>query len=130
MTDQSVWAYIRVSGDEQADRGLPHAGQRVALQRDVSEWDSFGRLLRHVYLPDGTWVNGVLVREGLARVRTYTPDDAREPDLRFLESLAIAEGVGGWSACAWEPYAQTLALGEPPPQRLCVSARETARRVR
>ena len=27
-----AWAYIRVSGDEQADRGLPVAGQREAIQ--------------------------------------------------------------------------------------------------
>lgn len=28
----TAWAYLRVSGDEQADRGLPIAGQRRALQ--------------------------------------------------------------------------------------------------
>jgi len=28
----AVWAYIRVSGDAQADRGLPVAGQRRAIQ--------------------------------------------------------------------------------------------------
>jgi len=34
---KSVWAYIRVSGDEQADRGLPVAGQRRAIEEYASE---------------------------------------------------------------------------------------------
>ena len=50
-------------------------GQRVVLQRDISEYDSWNRLLRHVYLADETWVNAVLVTEGWARVTTYEPDD-------------------------------------------------------
>jgi DNA invertase Pin-like site-specific DNA recombinase len=33
----SVFGYVRVSGDEQADRGLPVAGQREALQRYCAE---------------------------------------------------------------------------------------------
>ena len=35
----SVWAYIRVSGDEQADRGLPVAGQRRAILEYAQEHD-------------------------------------------------------------------------------------------
>ena len=33
----SVWAYIRVSGDEQADRGFPVAGQRRAITDHARE---------------------------------------------------------------------------------------------
>ncbi|NLX35928.1 MAG: recombinase family protein, partial [Chloroflexi bacterium] len=33
----SVFGYIRVSGDEQADRGLPVAGQREAIERHCDE---------------------------------------------------------------------------------------------
>lgn len=32
-----VWAYIRVSGDAQADRGLPVAGQRRAIEEYARE---------------------------------------------------------------------------------------------
>ena len=32
-----VWAYLRVSGDEQADRGVPIASQRAAHQRYADE---------------------------------------------------------------------------------------------
>lgn len=33
----TVWAYIRVSGDRQADRGLPVAGQRRAIEEYARE---------------------------------------------------------------------------------------------
>ena len=68
-------------------------GQRVGLERDVSEWDSLGRLLRHVYLADGQWVNGLVVRGGFA-VKTYPPDSGRDSELLALPKLARAEGGG------------------------------------
>ena len=49
-------------------------GQRVARLRDISEYDSWNRLLRHVYLADETWANAVLFTEGWARATTYEPD--------------------------------------------------------
>ncbi len=33
----AVWADMRVSGDEQADRGLPVAGQRLAIEEYAQE---------------------------------------------------------------------------------------------
>lgn len=76
-------------------------GQRVALERDVSDRDDWDRLLRYVYLPHGQWINGTLVREGFARVTIYPPDDRYSVALYALEDLAIAEGAGGWAACGW-----------------------------
>jgi micrococcal nuclease len=77
------------------------AGQRVALEKDVSEVDRYDRLLRYVYLADGTWINGVLVREGYARVTIYPPDRHYEAALFALQDTARAQGVGGWGACGW-----------------------------
>jgi endonuclease YncB( thermonuclease family) len=77
-----------------ANRALVE-GQMVVVEKDVSETDQYGRLLRHVWLHhDGTWrlVNRELVDAGYARVYTYPPDvkyadlylaaqvDAREHD--------------------------------------------------
>ena len=76
-------------------------GQRVALQRDVSDLDCWDRLLRYVYLGDGTWVNGDLVREGYARVTIYAPDDRYEAALYALQERARGENAGGWAACGW-----------------------------
>lgn len=37
IASRTVWAYIRVSGDQQADRGLPVAGQRRAIEEYAGE---------------------------------------------------------------------------------------------
>ncbi len=53
-------------------------GKVVVLQKDVSDVDKFGRILRYVFLPldNGQilFVNDYLVREGFAKVYTYPPD--------------------------------------------------------
>lgn len=46
----------------------------VRLEKDVSNTDRYGRLLRYVYTEDGLFVNDYLVREGYAKVYTYPPD--------------------------------------------------------
>jgi len=71
-------------------------GQKVALERDISDRDRYDRLLRYVYLSDGTWVNGVLVEEGYARVTIYEPDDRYEDVLYAREERARSENLGGW----------------------------------
>lgn len=48
-------------------------GKEVVLEKDVSETDRFGRLLRYVWLGE-TMVNEEMVREGFAKVFTYPPD--------------------------------------------------------
>ncbi len=49
-------------------------GETVYLEKDVSETDRYGRLLRYVWLNDETLVNAVLVAEGHAQASTYPPD--------------------------------------------------------
>ena len=69
-------------GDEAtAANRLLVEGQKLLLERDVSETDRYGRLLRYVYLVDGTFVNGELVKGGHARARAYPPDVARQDEL-------------------------------------------------
>lgn len=71
--------------------------QTVILVRDVSDVDQYGRLLRYVYLPDGTFVNGDLMRNGMARLVTFPPDVAQTETLRQLQEEARDEGAGMWS---------------------------------
>jgi len=83
--------------------------QEVVLERDVSETDQFGRLLRYVWLHDGSsWllINRELVLRGYAQAATYPPD-VRYIEL-FLAAQTIArdDGVGLW--------AETSAPTEPP----------------
>ena len=88
----------------EANRNLVD-GRVVFLQRDISETDEFDRLLRYVYLPDGTFVNGELVRRGMARARAYPPDTTRQATLTEMEQQARAAGRGLW---------QTMGGGDQP----------------
>jgi micrococcal nuclease len=60
----------------EANRALVD-GLEVVLERDISEVDQYGRLLRYVWIRNGTgwtFVNLSLVSLGLAQVATYPPD--------------------------------------------------------
>jgi len=70
-------------------------GKVVTLEKDVSETDKYGRLLRYVYV-DGVFVNGELVRLGYARATSYPPDTKYESLLSQLEKEAKAAKLGIW----------------------------------
>ena len=72
-------------------------GKTVWLERDVSEADQFGRLLRYVWLGDGRLVNAVLVEEGYARAVTLPPDVKHAADVVRLEREARANERGLWA---------------------------------
>jgi micrococcal nuclease len=73
-------------------------GRTVLLEKDVSETDRYGRLLRYVWA-DGVFVNAALVREGYARVYTVPPDVRYAELFRRLEREAREQGRGLWGAC-------------------------------
>lgn len=60
------------------------AKKQVLLRFDIEPRDKYGRLLAYVYLPDGTFVNEKLIREGYARIMTIPPN-VRHADL-FLQA--------------------------------------------
>ncbi|OIQ03729.1 MAG: hypothetical protein AUK58_01590 [Candidatus Moranbacteria bacterium CG2_30_41_165] len=72
-------------------------GKEVRLVKDVSDRDKYGRLLRFVYLENGTFVNELLVREGYAFVASYPPDISKQDIFRTAEIVAKKEGRGLWS---------------------------------
>lgn len=71
-------------------------GKEVRLERDVSETDRYGRLLRYVYVGD-TFVNAELVRQGLARAKAYPPDTRHQNYLEQMEAEARQAGRGMWA---------------------------------
>ena len=79
----------------QANRQLVE-GKEVRLERDVSETDKYGRLLRYVYVDD-TFVNAELVRQGLAEVKAYPPDTEYHDYLEKLETEARQASRGMWA---------------------------------
>jgi micrococcal nuclease len=72
-------------------------GKTVFLERDISETDRYGRLLRYVYVGD-TMVNAELVRLGYAYATSYPPDVKYQDLLRELEREAREAGRGLWGS--------------------------------
>jgi micrococcal nuclease len=72
-------------------------GKTVYLEKDVSETDRYGRLLRYVYVGD-TMVKAVLVQEGYAQDATFPPDVRHAEEFLKLEREARDEGRGLWAA--------------------------------
>lgn len=74
-------------------------GQEVRLEKDVSETDRYGRLLRYVY-QDDEFINLTLVSQGYAVASSYPPDIAKQEELRVAEAQAREVGAGLWSSCS------------------------------
>ena len=81
-------------------------GKYVAMTKDVSEYDKYGRLLRFVYLLDAsnTMVDLELVKEGYARVLTIPPDVEYADEFNAAAATAQSEKLGFWSACPTFPF--------------------------
>ncbi|MBI2908325.1 MAG: thermonuclease family protein [Chloroflexi bacterium] len=78
----------------EANRALVD-GKVVRLEKDVSETDKYGRLLRYVYV-EGLLVNAELVRLGFAQMATYPPDVKYQDCFRALQREAREAGRGLW----------------------------------
>lgn len=72
-------------------------GKKVILEKEPygDDKDKYGRLLRWVYLEDGTLVNGKIVADGYANVYEEFPV-SKTPELRKLEREARENKRGLW----------------------------------
>lgn len=73
-------------------------GKVVALEKDVSETDKYGRLLRYVYVGD-TFVNDYLVRQGYAHAWAYPPDVQYQQQFSDAQREARENNRGLWGTC-------------------------------
>lgn len=76
--------------------------KQVRLEKDISEVDRYGRLLRYVYIDD-EMVNETLVREGYAQAVSYPPDVKYLDLLRVAEKEARENNRGLWGVCPSGP---------------------------
>lgn len=83
---------------------LVAAGSTVRLTADslTSNRDRYDRLLRYVYLPDGTLVNLKLIREGYGFYYPYFPFSKSE-EFAAAQKQAQLEHKGLWSNCSPKP---------------------------
>ncbi len=88
----------QVMGDE-ATQALKRmiAGKTVRLAFDRERRDVYGRTLAQIWLRDGAWVNGEMVRRGFAHVYTFTPNLRWAKKLIALEQLARQQHLGIWN---------------------------------
>lgn len=82
-------------------------GKVVILEKDVTDKDRYGRLLRYVYV-DGLFVNAELVRLGYARAISYPPDTRHQALFEQLEQEAQDAGRGMWGE---EPVSTPMDIG-------------------
>lgn len=73
-------------------------GKRVRLEKDISETDKYGRLLRYVYV-DGIFVNDYLVRQGYAYASTFPPDVKYSEQFLAAQKEARENNRGLWKEC-------------------------------
>ena len=75
----------------------------VILQKDVSDKDKYGRLLRYVFLPlddnQTLFVNDYLIREGFAKVLTYPPDVKYNEQFLDAQRESKEKKLGLWGRC-------------------------------
>jgi micrococcal nuclease len=70
-------------------------GREVRMEKDITDKDKYGRLLRYVYAGD-TFVNAEMVRQGCAWATAYPPDIKYLVYLDSLEKEARQLKRGLW----------------------------------
>jgi micrococcal nuclease len=71
-------------------------GERLTLAFGGREIDRHGRALAHLYLDDGTWVQGRLLELGMARVYSFADNRTMAAEMLAIERAARAAGRGIW----------------------------------
>ena len=73
-------------------------GKTVRLEKDISETDKYGRLLRFVYVNE-IFVNDYLIKNGYAKIMTIKPDIKLSQQFKTDEKEAKTNNLGLWKAC-------------------------------
>ena len=82
-------------------KSLLTKGANVLLKFDENDRDRYGRLLAHVYLDDGTWVNKKLIEEGYAHVYSFPDNRSHLSELLEAETQARQRQKGIWQQRRW-----------------------------
>ncbi len=87
------------------------AGRPVTLAFGGAREDRYGRVLAHLArAEDGLWIEGELLRRGLARVYTFPDNRAAAAPMYALESQARAARLGVWADPFYAIHAPEEAL--------------------
>jgi endonuclease YncB( thermonuclease family) len=72
-------------------------GRRVTLRYGGTRQDRHGRALAHLYRDDGLWIQGEMLKLGMARVYTFPDNRALAAGMYALEAEARTRGAGIWA---------------------------------
>jgi len=72
-------------------------GKVLILHRDGNTQDRHGRILAHAVGADGTWLQGEMVAQGMARVYTFADNRSQSKDLYERERAAREQNLGIWA---------------------------------
>ena len=72
-------------------------GKPVALSFGGAHRDRHGRLLAHLYLEDGLWIQGEMIARGMARVYSFPDNRELANEMLAQEETAREEGRGIWN---------------------------------
>lgn len=75
---------------------LAASGHRLLLRLGAEGEDRYGRLLAHLFLPDGEHVGARLIRKGVAAVIAIPPNLGFQDCLRLAERQARDDELGIW----------------------------------
>lgn len=91
--------YDECYGNEAKEENINKVnGKTVRLERDVSETDSYGRLLRYVFVSD-MLINEQLVGGGFARAWSVPPDEKYKDQFMISQQRAKQSSLGLWMFC-------------------------------
>ena len=74
-------------------------GKMVRLEKDITDRDKYGRLLRYVWVGD-LFVNDYLTRQGYAYAYTYPPDVKYSEQFIQAQQEARENNRGLWAGCS------------------------------
>ncbi|MBT5185397.1 MAG: thermonuclease family protein, partial [Kordiimonadaceae bacterium] len=69
----------------------------VLLYYGGRKLDRYGRALAHLFLEDGTWVQGEMLKQGMARVYSFSDNRSIVDDMMKEEKEARLKNTGIWS---------------------------------
>lgn len=105
-------AYLALTGKKNTEEGVKASDytkellkdiKTLWLEKDTSDTDKYGRLLRYVWLERptdtsdineiaGKMLNAVLIKNGVAEIATYKPDTAHKADFETIYAMSHEDG--------------------------------------
>ena len=83
-------------------------GKRVTLKAAGRGMDRYGRILAHIYLADGLWIQGEMLKRGMARVSGFADNRALAAEMLAAEGAAREGRRGIWAL----PYYRVRTVAE------------------